>query len=453
MTLVDCFTYYNEADALEWRLTELYPVVDAFVLVEADRTHKGDKKPLFYGENRQRFARWFDKIREVTIADLPKGDSQAAIWRREIGQRQAILRGVVDLPDDTIVLVSDLDEIPRREIIAALREQGMDDAAIYTFEQTLYYYNFNTACHNIRWNGTRATQLGNVRALTPDGVRWEGLRPRSTEYPIHMRVPNAGWHVSYFGDVAHIQQKMRAFLHQELVSDEHLDPDTIARRMSQGLDIWGREQAQQFSIGAAPDLPWAVRSNPAQWLPYFHPDWRPVFHEDWMSAEQAAYVGGLAQQAPREGACVEVGSWEGRSAICIAQSIQPRILHCVDHWEGNEEEESVKVAQDRDIRGAFLHNTRVLTTGNCLVHPLDWRVWISAWDTPIAFLHLDASHDYQSVRDCLTAVLPFLVPGAILCGDDFYHSAVNRAVRDVLGDVHDVGGRLWVWQNQLQDEG
>jgi beta-1,4-mannosyl-glycoprotein beta-1,4-N-acetylglucosaminyltransferase len=451
----DTFTFFQELDILEIRLTELYPVVDAFVLVEATHTHKGDEKPLYYAANRQRFARWNDKIRHIVVGDLPQGSTQAAIWRREIGQRQAIERGLVDLPDDTIVLVSDLDEIPRREIVASLAQQGMPDDAIYTFGQTLYYYNVNTSCTSLRWNGTRATHLSNIRALTPDGVRWEGLRPRSNEYPRHAYVGDAGWHLSYFGDVKHIQQKMRSFLHQELVSDEHLDPDVIARRMSSGLDIWGREEAQRFTIGPAADLPWAMRADPLRWAAFFHPDWRPVFHEDWYSAEQAAFVAQLAQSAPQEGVCVEIGCWEGRSSACIAQSIAPRVLHCVDHWQGNEDETNghpaTEAAGERDVLADFVLNMERLTQGNWIHYVMDWREWADylaeQHNLPIAFLHLDASHDYDSVADCLRAVLPFCVEGAILCGDDLYSDGVYRAVHDVLGaSVQDYGGRLWVWQ-------
>lgn len=455
--IVDCFTFWAELDILEIRLAELYPVVDKFVLVESTKTHKGDDKPLYYAANRQRFAKYNDKIWHVTYGDVPGGDTQAAIWRREIGQRQAIERALVDLPDDTIILISDLDEIPRREYIAGLASQGMSDAAIYTFEQTLFYFNFNTAERRIRWNGTRATHLSNVRALTPDGIRWEGLRPRSSEYPHHGRVANAGWHLSYFGDVSHIQSKMRAFLHQELVNEEALDPDTIARRMADGMDIWGREQAQQFTLGPADDLPWLVRSDPTRWLQYFHPDWRPTFHEDWMPAEQAAYVAQLAQASPQEGACIEIGSWEGKSAACIAQSIQPRELYCVDHWQGNADEKpehpATEAATERDVFGTYVHNMDLLTPGNYTTVYRSWRDWIDEWprcvdDPRIAFVHVDASHDYESVRDCLRSVLPYLVPNAILCGDDLYSDGVYRAVHDVLGDVKDMGGRLWVWQKE-----
>ena len=39
MKTVDAFTFFNELDVLEWRLQELYPAVDKFILVEATHTH------------------------------------------------------------------------------------------------------------------------------------------------------------------------------------------------------------------------------------------------------------------------------------------------------------------------------------------------------------------------------------------------------------------------------
>jgi len=454
--LIDAFTFFQELDILEIRLRELYDVVDQFILVEATRTHKGDPKPLYYAENRPRFRRWNDKIRHHVVADLPDGTTQAAIWRREIGQRQEIARALYDTPDDAIVLVSDLDEIPRAEAVAHLAQVGLPDDMVVTFDQTLYYYNVNTACTNLRWNGTRATLAANVRALTPDGIRWSGLR--SHEYPRAARFPNAGWHLSYFGDVAHIRQKMTSFLHQELVNDAVLDPDTIARRMAEGIDIWGREDAQQFAIGPATDLPRAIRSDPARWAQYFHPDYRPTFHEDWYDPDQALFVGHLAKHAPEEGAVVEIGCWEGRSAVCIAQAIAPRFLHCVDHWLGNGDEDplhpAAEAAAGRNVYLTFVRNMELLTLGNYATDMADWRDWIVEWThhwelEPIAFLHLDAAHDEASVRDCLNAVKPHLLPGAIVCGDDYYHAGVHDGVHAALGDtIHDMNGRLWVYQHE-----
>ncbi len=439
-------------------------MVDRFVLVEATRTHKGDPKPLYYAENRQRYADYNDKIIHIVYGDMPDGDSQAAIWRREIGQRQAIARGLNDVPDDAVVMVSDLDEIPRREVVRYLAS-GLPDDLIATFDQTLYYGFVNKYCTNMRWSGTRATVASNVRVLTPDGVRWETLKPRSHEYPRHGRIENAGWHLSYFGDAAHIQQKMTSFLHQELVNEENTNLETIERRRLGTDDLWGRSE-QQFAFGPASDLPWAMRCDPVKYAQYFHPDWAPSFREDWYGAEQLAVVGHLAQSAPHEGAIVEIGCWEGRSAVCIAQSVAPRTLIAVDHWRGNEDELAAKggdgaqpfvdfgveAARERDIEATFVRNMEMLTPHNVCVEEKDWREWVNEHpDLPIAFLHLDAAHDYDSVRDCLDAVKPYLIPNAVLCGDDYYGDGVHRAVNDALGaGVQDIGGRLWVWQNTTE---
>ena len=44
--IYDCFTFYNEFDLLELRLTELYNYVDYFVIVEADTTFTNRPKPF-----------------------------------------------------------------------------------------------------------------------------------------------------------------------------------------------------------------------------------------------------------------------------------------------------------------------------------------------------------------------------------------------------------------------
>ena len=44
--IIDSFLYYNETELLELRLKVLYNYVDRFVIVEGNRTFKGDPKPF-----------------------------------------------------------------------------------------------------------------------------------------------------------------------------------------------------------------------------------------------------------------------------------------------------------------------------------------------------------------------------------------------------------------------
>ena len=87
----DCFTFFNELELLELRLHELAGVVDKFVLVEATRTFTNKPKPLYFQENRARFAAFENKLVHVVVADLP--DSSDA-WVVERFQRNAIGHGL-----------------------------------------------------------------------------------------------------------------------------------------------------------------------------------------------------------------------------------------------------------------------------------------------------------------------------------------------------------------------
>ena len=65
--IYDTFLFFNEFDLLDIRLHELDAVADKFVLVEATRTHSDQPKPLYYAENRERYAAFHDKIIHVVV--------------------------------------------------------------------------------------------------------------------------------------------------------------------------------------------------------------------------------------------------------------------------------------------------------------------------------------------------------------------------------------------------
>lgn len=447
--IIDACTFAWELDLLELRLAELAPVVDRFVIVEANRTHKGTLKPLYYGEHKARFSEWEAKIVHIVVALPDDGDGLPAIRRREMMQRNAILEGVRDCADDDVILISDCDEIPRPELVVT----RLDDGIVATYLQKLYYFNLNNHAPERVWPGTRVCRVSDARALSPHVIR-NGLGQPDNVYPLYRHIPDGGWHYSYFGGAQAVQHKMTEFLHQELVTPENTTIAAIEQKIASGTDIWGREQEQAFVLGPADDLPYSILRDLPKWSKHFAAGWAPEFHEDWYSGGQALYVGQLARQAP-EGAMVEIGCWEGRSSVVLAQMIAPRVLHCVDHWQGNLDEdpnhESAQIAAGRDVKTTFANNMERCTTGNAQPFRGSWQEWVygygepyyTGWRGPIAFLHLDASHDRASVRDCLLAIKPFLVDGAILCGDDAYDERVTSGVRDVFPDAEVLGGRLW----------
>jgi hypothetical protein len=275
MTLVlDCVPYFNEADVWRLRYETLRNVVDGFVVVEAAHTHAGQPKELTFISPELKEDRVY--ICDINLPD-PGVSGLPATRRREMFQRNQIAAFVMRRlapSDDTILLISDCDEIPRPEAVNALRLRGLEDGEVVIFRQSLYYYNLNT-CAGPVWNGTRAARWADVRALSPHVVRY-GLGQPDEHYPRYLLLNGGGWHLSYFGGPEQVQAKMRAFLHQELVTEENASMEAIAARINAGEDVWGRpDNAHGLRLGPAEDVPPPVAADPARWAHFFHPNYTP----------------------------------------------------------------------------------------------------------------------------------------------------------------------------------
>lgn len=233
----DCFTFFNELDILELRLRYLWDQVDHFVLVEAPTTHRGEKKPLFFEENKKRFEWAQSKIIHI-IEDLPvagASDSENdAAWRRENHQRNAISKGLLNAPENALLTITDADEIPSRH---ALRK-GKYLREPHSLRQTLSYFYANYFCHK-RKNKLRywhaAAILPHHSLTTP-----QEMRDRASAGRTLPRIQQGGWHFSYFGGPEVILNKLQSFAHTEFDLDAIKSTENINRAL-QGNDLFGRE--------------------------------------------------------------------------------------------------------------------------------------------------------------------------------------------------------------------
>ena len=115
MKIIDCFTFYNELELLDYRLNILKNVVDHFIIVESTLTHVGKPKKMYFDPERYSDL----NIIYVVVDDFPYNENTIDIskeqqWKNEKHQRNCIERGLKKLklnPDD-FILISDLDEIP-----------------------------------------------------------------------------------------------------------------------------------------------------------------------------------------------------------------------------------------------------------------------------------------------------------------------------------------------------
>ena len=198
--IYDCFLFHNELDLLECRLRELEGVPVKHVLAEAAATHQGAPKPFYYAENRERFSAWEDKIIHVMLSgedlDAP-GDNH----RRAIAHRRHLMQGLGDADRDDLIMLSDVDEIPRNEIV---REFLPPNRAL-----EMSFHNFAVDwLHPLPW-------CGPVTAKMKDITDFERMRNMRNFFP---RIPGAGWHFSWLGGVEAIKEKALATSHTETTS-------------------------------------------------------------------------------------------------------------------------------------------------------------------------------------------------------------------------------------------
>ena len=235
--IFDCFTFFNELDILEIRLHEMAPVVDRFVLVEARKSFQGADKPLYFDENKDRFAPFLDKIEHI-IVDFPDDlglyrKAASAAWAREYYQRDQIARGLKAARAEDLVIVSDVDEIIRSTTLQqAVRDYQAGTMVVFSCPVYSYYFNrrlkknnwylgprlcafpFFRSGQEQRWTklfasrGLRGSLLGEWHTRV-----WNKL---NTGFGGQMvEIDEAGWHFTSIGGWDAFRAKMQAFAHEE----------------------------------------------------------------------------------------------------------------------------------------------------------------------------------------------------------------------------------------------
>ena len=185
------------------------------------------------------------------------------------------------------------------------------------------------------------------------------------------------------------------------------------------------------------------------------------FRENWYPDEQLTLLVQACNVArERQGSILEIGCWEGKSTVALANACYPETLIAIDSWEGNategEDHPTVEALAERDVFAAFLANIEEQTQSNVDVRRQDCFEFLGRFDESVKFCHIDAAHDYESVKRTIELLRPRLVDGAVLCGDDYASAhagredldgGVQRAVDELLPG-RGASGNFWYWLNE-----
>ena len=253
----------TELDWLEIRLRELYNVVDYFIIVESATTFTGLSKPLFLLSQMDKFDRFKDKL--VYHILEPSMEELHTNWQREDFQRDAMYHQVLlnlnPEPGD-VIMVSDVDEIPRPESVDVLRQ--CDFPRRLTLESMFYYYSFQWR-HRGNWMHPQATYYTGASTITPSNLRnGEGSNFVSTFFAHYEKATlrNASWHCSScFSTMAEVRNKLSSFSHSGWNRDEFRTTESLIDKFRHGLDLFERPEEVYDRVERNFDVPNYVLQN------------------------------------------------------------------------------------------------------------------------------------------------------------------------------------------------
>tara|TARA_B100000482_G_scaffold147337_1_gene109435 strand:+ start:77 stop:967 length:891 start_codon:yes stop_codon:yes gene_type:complete len=253
MKIFDCFMYFDEEQVLDLRLNVLYQNVDYFVIVESIYNHKGEKRNLLF--NSQKFEKFNDKIIYLVYDKIPQlvepiketdnekekdGKYIMNALYRENAQRDFILEGLKSAKKDDLILISDVDEIPKLSSVNLNQIKN----EIILFKQDMFYYKYNLSLPNFKWTGTKAVKKKNL--VSPQWLR----NVKDRKYPfyridtffsdkkyIDIKIINdGGWHFSNIKSPEMIEHKLRSYLH-------HREFDQVSLSIEEINELVKKKQA------------------------------------------------------------------------------------------------------------------------------------------------------------------------------------------------------------------
>lgn len=268
--------YFNEAEVYEIRLAELGDWADVIVVTEGNRTYAGAEREYDFPKNAKRWKPWAEKIRYLEvdlpihpggIEDLMPQQAFHAIyngpWAREQTLRGEAIKRMEDLGANDAVLISDADEIVRREVVER-EAANLHKVPVIRFNlpQHVMYLNW-------RWEQEQGAV---ARLASGREIRLQGIQMVARgDYSVALG-EDMGWHFSYMGGPERVIHKIQQAAHVELA--RFGNERNVEECYKSGMDLFGRSEFHCYSVETS-TLPEYVQKNASKFKslmgPAIHP--------------------------------------------------------------------------------------------------------------------------------------------------------------------------------------
>jgi len=295
MKIFDCFMYFDEEVVVDVRLNTLDEFVDYFVIVESKFTHKGDRRELRF--NHKKFEKFKDKIiyviddqiysktEKINPEDNEGEKSRKYIFNaayRENGQRNLIIKGLSGAKNEDLILISDVDEIPK---LSNLNLKEINEQIIL-FRQDMFYYKFNLHLPNLIWTGTKACKkkhltspqwLRDIKDRKYSFFRFDTFFSKKKYMNIKI-INDGGWHFSNIKTAKEIEHKLRSYLHHREFDANPLSTNQIDKIIKNKQAIYDLKvdktvkkigngsKLEKFEINKLPNYIQMNQNNLKEWM-------------------------------------------------------------------------------------------------------------------------------------------------------------------------------------------
>lgn len=246
MSVFDCFSFFNEFDLLDIRLSELDEIVDYFIICESSYNYMGKSKNLFFQENSKHYKKYAHKIIHIPVLSFPEDLDQ---FKRDAYQREQMMSVIQRAQPDDLIIHTDIDEIPTLDAIRAAKEFN----GITYFSMNMYQYYLNMLERKGWWHPyaiqkkhidylKNINEQKNITSTDWSYYLFSYMRYNLLHDAQELSIPaqireESGWHFTNMGGLDALEKKFHAYAHSDdpwpnLMKDRN--------RLKQQIDIGAR---------------------------------------------------------------------------------------------------------------------------------------------------------------------------------------------------------------------
>ncbi len=264
MRIYDCFMFYDETMLLEIRLNILNKFVDKFIITEASYLHNGHHKKLNFDiKNFQEFKHKIEYIvvndHPASILELSDKDNESEKSRKKIinslkrenFQREELAKGLLNIDNEDLIIISDVDEIPNLE---SLKFNEINNEIII-FKQKMFYYKFNLFYKDFIWYGSKAVKKKNF--YSPQWLRnikskkysfWRvDTHFSKKKYNNIKFIENGGWHFTCIKSPEEVHKKLLSYLHHQDYEKSNVSLIDLKNKMANNEALYDHKKDKKNS--------------------------------------------------------------------------------------------------------------------------------------------------------------------------------------------------------------